>query len=346
MYDEYVLCGDDTESYYLLPFDDRPEYDLIYNPRYWKRINELRQYVELEPFKIIWEKEGYECVKKLLFSDIVVNTRFMDFLSALARETGRLIRDEWKSSGSEIKDDGTPVTLADQKASAFIIKQLRDKYRNKYPVLCEEAPDDPSRLGSDYCFVVDPIDGTKGFISGNGEYTVNIALVCKGEPIVGVVYAPESDDMFMAAKGVGAFRVKQGRDRERIRCTERTMRLRMSRSRNHPDPREDELAKRHGITEFIQCGSSIKGCLVAAGEADVYYRFGETSEWDTAAMQCIVEQAGGIFRQLDGSAMTYNREDTRNHKGFCAVNWEENLWIENEAVAQENDAGTPSRNDG
>jgi 3'(2'), 5'-bisphosphate nucleotidase len=304
---------------------------LINIPKYWDRINELRLKVEFNIWEDFFAKEERKILATQWRSDEMQNMHFMEYLSALARETGRLIRDEWKNSDPETKDDGTPVTQADKNASAFITKQLRDKYRDKYPILCEEAPDDPSRLGSDYCFVVDPIDGTKGFISGNGEYTVNIALVYKGEPVVGVVYAPESDDMFMAAKGVGAFRVKKSGNKEPIHCTERTIRLRMARSRNHPDPREDELAKRHGITEFIQCGSSIKGCLVAAGEADVYYRFGETSEWDTAAMQCVVEQAGGVLRQLDGSAMTYNREDTRNRNGFCAVNWEENLWIENGA---------------
>jgi 3'(2'),5'-bisphosphate nucleotidase len=328
--DKYCLNGDGSESYYINPYDICLDFDLINIPKYWERINVLRKNLEPDLWERFFKLEQYKKIVPMWRSEEVLNMHFLEFIVALARETGRLIRDEWGGvQDVELKPDGSPVTNADKMAGEYICRQIRDKYRVKYPILCEETTDDLSRLDSDYCFIVDPIDGTKGFIAGNNEYTVNIALSYKGEPVVGVVYAPATDDLFMAAKHIGAFRSKDGGERQKIRCSERTVKLRMARSRNHPDPREDELAMKHGIIDFVTSGSSLKGCLVAAGECDVYYRYGETSEWDTAAMQCIVEQAGGIFRQLDGSKMYYNREDTRNRNGFCAVNWEENLWVEN-----------------
>jgi 3'(2'), 5'-bisphosphate nucleotidase len=244
----------------------------------------------------------------------------------LAREASKEILSIYNSPFQiNAKADGSPITQADLAANELIVATLRNAYP-EYAILSEETEDDLHRLGKDHCFIIDPIDGTKGFVARNGEFTVNIALTYKHRVVLGVVAAPALNELYFAAQGLGAFVERVGEIR-RISVSTHTGNLRMAASRNHPDQREFELAKAHGVDTFVQSGSSLKGCLVAEGNVDVYYRYGPTSEWDTAAMQCIVENAGGIFRQLDGTEMFYNRKDTRNRIGFCAINRIENLWI-------------------
>jgi len=246
---------------------------------------------------------------------------------SLAYQAGEHILEIYNANDYSVenKADGSPLTIADLVASDIIVSGLRERYPD-YAILCEETSDDLSRLDNDYCFIVDPLDGTKGFINRDGSFTVNIALAYKHKAVVGVVYAPVDNEMFLVAEGIGAFK-EFGSKRTKLSVSDNTENLIMARSQNHATPEEDKLAAKHNITRFIICGSSIKGCRVAEGNADVYYRFGPTNEWDTAAMQCVVERAGGIFRQLDGSEMLYNRKDTRNRVGFCAVNLKENLWV-------------------
>lgn len=245
--------------------------------------------------------------------------------ATLAREAGAIIMDIYKTSFSVYtKPDATPITEADKRANDLIVTSLTTEYP-AVSILAEETTDDRSRLENDWCFIIDPLDGTKGFVARNGEFTVNIGLAYQHRVVLGVIYLPVTGEIYYAARGIGASYEKDGIQTP-IHVSDRLDKLRMVRSKNHPDPREDLLMAEHDITDVVHSGSSIKGCLVARGEADVYYRYGETSEWDTAAMQCIVEQAGGIFRQTDGSPMLYNREDTRNRLGFAAVNRVENMW--------------------
>jgi len=252
-----------------------------------------------------------------------------DILSSctlLAKGADKIILDIYSEDIEiNIKEDNSPVTKADIAANNFIVTALKKKYPWA-AILSEETVDDKTRLENDYCFIVDPLDGTKGFIAKNGEFTVNIALAYKQEVILGVVTLPVTGEIYYAAKGVGAFYEKDG-VKMSIGVSDKTSDLSMVRSKNHPDPKEDVLIENYDITNVVNSSSSIKGCLVAHGKADIYYRFGPTSEWDTAAMQCIVEQAGGIFKQSDGTKMLYNREDTRNRIGFFAINRKENEWV-------------------
>lgn len=225
----------------------------------------------------------------------------------------------------EYKDDKSPVTEADKKADAIIRKELSTSFPT-YAILSEETADDLSRINNDYCFIVDPLDGTKGFVARNGEFTVNIALAYKQRSIVGVVLIPLTGEIYFASKETGAF-YQNGEKTEKIHVSALTEGLRMVRSKNHSCPEELNIANRPEVAESVQTGSSIKGCFVAHGKADIYYRFGPTSHWDTAAMQCVVEQAGGIFRALDKSEILYNTVNIRNAKGFFAVNCEGNIWI-------------------
>ncbi|OPL08312.1 MAG: 3'(2'),5'-bisphosphate nucleotidase CysQ [delta proteobacterium ML8_F1] len=228
-----------------------------------------------------------------------------------------------------MKDDHSPLTLADTRANEIIFTALKKAYPH-YAILSEEAGDDKSRLDSDYCFIVDPLDGTKEFIKGTGEFTVNIALSYKGNPVMGMIYAPVLQKLYYALKGEGAWveNVRTG-SVKKIRVSRKTSGLTWVGSRSHSTERETQLIESHTalISRVVTAGSSLKGCLVAEGRADIYYRFGLTSEWDTAAMQCIVEEAGGIFRQMDGSPMRYNRENPLNEKGFYVVNAKKNIWV-------------------
>ncbi len=228
-----------------------------------------------------------------------------------------------------LKEDQSPLTLADQRANDIIVADLQEAYPD-YAMLSEEGKEDFSRMENDYCFVVDPLDGTKEFVKRNGQFTVNIALCRRGCPVAGVIYVPVTKELYSASECDGAFyeNMETGA-KEKLQVSEKKTGLVVVGSRSHTSEEEKKLYSEHekDIEEITSMGSSLKGCMVARGLADVYYRFGLTSEWDTAAMQCIVEEAGGIFRQMDGSIMRYNREDNLNRKGFYIVNRKENIWV-------------------
>jgi 3'(2'), 5'-bisphosphate nucleotidase len=248
----------------------------------------------------------------------------------LAKEAGNIIMKIYhKDFAVEKKEDKSPLTIADKKSNMHIVEGIR-KHCPQYSILSEELKDDRIRLNNDYCFIVDPLDGTKEFIKRNGQFTVNIALTFKHEVVMGVVYVPVTGSLYYASRGDGAYfnNVNTGIIK-RIHVTDKLNNLIWVGSKSHSSEKEESLINSHKelISDTISAGSSIKGCMVASGQADVYYRLGLTSEWDTAAMQCIVEEAGGIFRQMNGSVMLYNRENNLNEKGFYAVNREENIWV-------------------
>jgi len=242
----------------------------------------------------------------------------------LVREAGKIILEIYSKDFSiDYKEDYTPVTEADRKSNDYIISVLKSKYP-ECAILAEESPDDPnSRVNNDWCFIIDPLDGTKEFIKKNGEFTVNAALAYKGKAVLGVIGIPVTDELYYAAEGIGAFYESKGLP-QKIKVSDRTKDIRIVISRSHKSEELLRLIERNRIKNVRAVGSAIKGCLIAKGEAEVYYRFGQTNEWDTAAMQCIVEEAGGIFRQMDGTEMTYNRLDSVNRKGFYVLNNELN----------------------
>jgi 3'(2'), 5'-bisphosphate nucleotidase len=160
------------------------------------------------------------------------------------------------------------------------------------------------KLG-DRFFLVDPLDGTKGFVQRNGEFTVNIALIEDGSPVAGVVYAPDSHALYYGERAEGAFRSFSGLPAEPIRCRPRPANgLTAIGSRNHHVQGTEERLAALGVTDFVPSGSSLKFCLLAEGTADVYARYGRTMEWDTGAGQAVLEAAGGRVMALDGAAET------------------------------------------
>lgn len=238
---------------------------------------------------------------------------------------GKAIMDIYNNSENvniEYKEKNMPLTVADRTANKIIIELLKDKFP-KHAILSEEEKDNLKRLNNDLCFIVDPLDGTKEFIKRNGQFTVNIALSYKHKPVMGVIYVPVKKDLYFAEVGKGSFLVKECNEICKLevdKITRSKRKLRIVMSNSHGCEQMDNLLEKYNLTNYVRVGSSLKGCMIAKGEADVYYRFNPTMEWDTAAMQCIVEEAGGVFRQMDDSLMTYNRKNSLNDKGFYIVN--------------------------
>jgi len=231
----------------------------------------------------------------------------------------------------EHKDDKSPLTLADKRSHEVIVKGLSRLEGIHVPVLSEEGKSMPfeERRGWEIFWLVDPLDGTKEFIKRNGEFTVNIALIQENRPILGVIYIPVKGLFYFGAQGLGSFRLPalSFDDRAsvdaitgmatRLPDADAASRYTVAGSRSHMSPDTEAyistLREQHGDIDFISAGSSLKFCLVAEGRAQVYPRFGPTMEWDTAAGQAIVEQAGGeILRTDTGEPLSYNKEALLN----------------------------------
>ena len=230
--------------------------------------------------------------------------------------------------GVEIKEDKSPVTKADKLADKLIREHL-SKYFPNYALLTEESADDLSRLNNDYVWIVDPIDGTKEYVAHSGEFTVNIGLAYKHRPVLGVIVIPVTGEVYYAVEGKGSFYQKDGKT-EKIHCNSRTSDITTLVSRFHSNDDEKAMIKKHSdrIKHQRVVGASIKGCIIAKGEAEMSYRFSSnTKEWDTCAMQAIVEQAGGLILKFDGNPITYNREDVYNRDGYLICNCKENFLI-------------------
>lgn len=230
--------------------------------------------------------------------------------------------------GVEIKEDKSPVTKADKLADKLIREHL-SKYFPNYALLTEESADDLSRLNNDHVWIVDPIDGTKEYVAHSGEFTVNIGLAYKHRPVLGVIVIPVTGEVYYAVEGKGSFYQKDGKT-EKIHCNSRTSDITTLVSRFHSNADEQAMIKKHSdrIKHQRVVGASIKGCIIAKGEAEMSYRFSSnTKEWDTCAMQAIVEQAGGLILKFDGNPITYNREDVYNRGGYLICNCKENFLI-------------------
>ncbi len=250
----------------------------------------------------------------------------LDLAKKLAIDAGKLIMQVYldKSYDISIKSDESPVTTADHLANDLIVKILKKEFP-QYAILAEESEDDLIRRDNDYCWLVDPLDGTKEFIKHNDEFSVNIALVYKKRPVLGVIYIPVTEELYYATKELGTFYEAKGVLKKKISVSDKTDDIKALRSRSRISQKLTDIYENETkITEVIKMGSSIKGCFIARGEAEIYYSLGKTMEWDTAAMEVIVSEAGGIFKQLDDSVMYYNRKISTNNNGFYIVNKKEN----------------------
>ncbi len=242
-------------------------------------------------------------------------------IKKIAKEAGEKILDIYEnedfSKTIDFKSDDSPLTVAD-KASHVIIEKGLLALPIQYPILSEEGAhqtyDERKYWTSFWC--VDPLDGTKEFINRNGEFTVNIALIENGVPVLGVIYSPVLDKMFYGSTQDGAF-VETENGVEKIAVNNKKENLIAVRSKSHAAPEEEELLAKYPVSDATSMGSSLKFCLVAEGKADIYYRHGPTMEWDTAAGQAIVQAAGGVVLNAEGKVFTYNKENLRNGSFLC-----------------------------
>ncbi len=236
-------------------------------------------------------------------------------IKSLVRDAGRAVLEVYASDFAvSRKDDASPVTQADLRAEAIILAGLR-RFAPDIPVVSEEAMAAGAEVDvSGRCFfLVDPLDGTKEFVKRNGEFTVNVGLIWNGEPRLGVLYAPVPDRLF-AATPQGATVEEQGRPPRPIACrTPPSQGLTVLSSRSHRDPAQfDAFIRPFPVAEIRNSGSSLKFALIAAGEADLYPRFGTTMEWDMAAAHAILNAAGGCLSLPDGTPLTYGKPKFAN----------------------------------
>ncbi|MFS8859192.1 3'(2'),5'-bisphosphate nucleotidase CysQ [Synechococcus sp. H60.3] len=227
----------------------------------------------------------------------------------------------------ELKADASPLTQADLASHRLILQGLQD-LTPEIPVLSEESGGIPYTQRQPWrrFWLVDPLDGTREFIGRNDQFTVNIALVEAGIPILGVVHAPALGLTYRAAQGLGAYKGK-----EPIRArppAQAPLQVVASRSHRSPETEQflEQLRRRYSSLEVKSVGSALKFCLVAEGSAHLYPRFGPTLEWDTAAAHCIVEQAGGSVTDLKGDPLRYNKPDLHNPPFVAAAEGVAQLW--------------------
>jgi 3'(2'), 5'-bisphosphate nucleotidase len=254
-----------------------------------------------------------------------------------AKRAGEAILEVYGSDFAvEQKDDKSPLTLADKRSHEIIMDVLEQTITvddSTVPVLSEEGRGIPfdERKEWEYFWLVDPLDGTKEFVKRNGEFTVNIALIQKHKPVLGIIYIPVKDVFYFAAIDFGTYKLENSENlvdnlsikelldkSQRLPLTDRNeSSITVIGSRSHTSEEFSEFVKllneKYGKVEFISSGSSLKLCLVAEGRADVYPRFGPTMEWDTAAGQAIVEQAEGSVMEVQTSdPLRYNKENLLN----------------------------------
>ena len=228
----------------------------------------------------------------------------------------------------EIKEDNSPVTMADKNADNIIRGHLHKMFPD-HAFLTEESEDNQERLSNDYVWIVDPVDGTKDFVARDGGFTTNIALAYKHEVVVGVVLIPVTGEIYFATKDGGAYH-QIGEVIKKIHVNDKTEDLTVLKSVFHSNEKEAMLIEKHSdkIKHVEKFGSSLKPCRIAEGLAEITYRMSAgTKEWDTAACDIIVKEAGGVFVEPDGKDIVYNREDVYNRKGYVVANKKENILL-------------------
>jgi len=241
---------------------------------------------------------------------------FAAALATIAHEAGRLILKHYaQGAEARTKADQSPVTAADEEAEALILSRLA-ALAPEIPVVAEEemAAGRLPKVGTRF-FLVDPLDGTKEFLKGNGEFTVNIALIENQRPQCGVVLAPAKARAFIGDGANGAFELAAPEDLPLDASQAEPIRARKApkdglvviASRTHRDTKTDEYLAAYRVANLVAAGSSLKFCLVATGEADLYPRHGRTMEWDTAAGQAVLEAAGGSVKTLAGAPLLYGK---------------------------------------
>ncbi|MDX1491664.1 MAG: 3'(2'),5'-bisphosphate nucleotidase CysQ [Pseudohongiellaceae bacterium] len=252
----------------------------------------------------------------------------LDSVQQIAIDAGEKIMEVYERDGSidvQSKGDDSPLTEADTKANALITKQLRSLTPD-IPIMSEEeaiTPYETRRQWQEY-WLVDPLDGTKEFINRNGEFTVNIALIRAGQPVLGVVFAPVLQLSWLGVAGEGAWKQEGAASRQAIGVAKMGAdKIRVVASRRHGGEALEEMLLRlkdlFKEVELVNMGSSLKICILAEGKADLYPRLAPTSEWDTAAAQAVLAAAGGEVTRTNLEALRYNTKESVLNPFFLAL---------------------------
>jgi 3'(2'), 5'-bisphosphate nucleotidase len=246
-------------------------------------------------------------------------TKELTISKDLAIKAGKEILNIYNSNNFEITNKNennytSPLTIADTKANEIIVTKLREEFPN-YAILTEEEKDDKARLNNDFVWIIDPLDGTKEFIKKNDEFTVNIALVYKNEIILGVIYVPVTNELYYATKNNGSYLQEQ---KISVSANNNQKDMILVKSRSHAS--EKLLKIIDNFKDTIEKGSSLKGCIIANGKADLYPRLGPINEWDICAMDIIIKEAGGTLTDLEGKDLKYNKITPLITSGFLVTN--------------------------
>ncbi len=255
----------------------------------------------------------------------------LESVNTIAEQAGEKIMEIYGNRFDvEIKQDNSPLTEADLAAHNHIVNSLADIAG--YPILSEESTEISFAVRSKWetYWLVDPLDGTKEFIKRNGDFTVNIALIHQHKPVLGSVFVPVTKQLYFAAKGEAAFEQKTFDKPARKISVKKNFsdKLVVVGSRSHITEQLKNFLEKLPPHELISIGSSLKMCLVAEGLADLYPRIGLTSEWDTAAGQCIVEQAGGEVIDLKGNVLLYNTKESLLNPYFLVFGNNNYDWLQ------------------
>lgn len=243
----------------------------------------------------------------------------------ISKQAGNIILDVYNTDFSdsiENKKDSSPVTIADKKANDYIVEKLKELTPD-IPIISEESDqiDFEKRKEFNFFWLVDPLDGTKEFISRNGDFTVNIALMQSDRPIMGIVYVPNEKKLYWAIEGQGAFMEYKDNTVElkvkKVNLNKKNLKVLVSRS--HFDNKTKEYLQRFDNPVIEHRGSALKFLLIAEGKGDIYFRFSPTMEWDTAASHIIIKEAGGNILNIEtGKELRYNKESLIN-PGFIVM---------------------------
>ncbi len=239
----------------------------------------------------------------------------LETLVRLVAEGGEIaMHHHGKLASVESKADMSPLTAADLAVDAHLCAGLAAAFPDIPVVTEEQAESQASGLAGNRFFLVDPIDGTKEFVAERGEFTINIGLIENGVPVAGAVFAPAIGRLFAGAAGQGAFELDAsgGQRKQLLTATPDNDALVVVATRSHPTPETDAFLGANKIGRLTNAGSSLKFCLLAAGEADLYPRFGPTMEWDTAAGHAVLATAGGLVEKISGQALEYGKPAYKN----------------------------------
>ena len=245
--------------------------------------------------------------------------------AGLAREAGALAL-SYYGRPLEVEHKGDheePVTQADRAVNELIVRRLGEVFPDD-GVLAEESVDTGQRLGRERVWMVDPLDGTKGFIAGSGDFAVQIGLAVSGRARLGVLYSPATDTLYRAAEGAGAWVERAGRDPELLRVSgeSEVARMRLAESRSHRGPRMDAVVRALGVEGEVRRHSvGIKVGLIVERQCDLYIHLSpKTKQWDTCAPEAVLAEAGGRMTDLWGAPLLYNTPDVLNRNGLVASN--------------------------